>query len=215
MALELGDGVNLEFVWIEAIKSWVEKYEVTNEEFRRYAPDHNSGEFEGFPLDEPRQPVVNVSYNDAVAFAEWINLTAKLPAGYKCRLPDGSEWLTFAQCGDMRRYPWGNEWPPNYGNYHGQEGAGTSGKMADYNDGYPVTCPVEKSGKNPWGLYGIGGNVCEWTSEWYDKTHECRVLRGASWDSSDSDSLKCAYRGLSIPTVRLNTIGFRVLLSQH
>ena len=192
MALDLGDGVKMEFVWIDALECWVGKYVVTNREYRRFKPEHNSGAFEGYPLNGPRQPVVEVSCDDAVAFAEWVNRNAQLPAGCNCRLPDGKEWLTFARCGDGRTYPWGNEMPPRYGNYHGQEGAGSLDKIGKYNDGYPVTCPVEKSGKNEWGLYGVGGNVWQWTSEWYDNTHECRVLRGAAWDSSDSGYLECA-----------------------
>ena len=214
MALDLGDGVKMEFVWIDALKCWVEKYEVTNREYRRYNPEHNSGAFEGHPLDQPRQPVVEVSYDDAVAFADWVNRTAKLPAGCKCRLPDRKEWLTFAQCGDGRKYPWGNEMPPKYGNYHGEEGAGTWDNIDNYNDGHPVTCPVEESGKNEWGLYGVGGNVWQWTSERYDSARESRVLRGASWHSSHPDTLECEYRLGYDPSIRLAFIGFRLLLSR-
>ena len=211
MSVDLGQGVKMEFVWIEALKCWVGKYEVTNEEYRRFKKDHNSGVFGKLDLNGDRQPAVMVSYDDAVSFAEWINKTARVPQGYNARLPDGKEWPTFAQCGDGRKYPWGNEMPPKYGNYHGQEGAATWTRIPGYNDGFPVACPVEKSGKNDWGLYGVGGNVWEWTSELYGNG---RVLRGASWGLGSSVDLECTYRGDIDPSFRLSNFGFRLLLSR-
>ena len=41
----------------------------------------------------------------------------RLPYGMTYRLPGGDEWLKFAQCGDGRTYPWGDHWPPKFGNY--------------------------------------------------------------------------------------------------
>jgi len=214
MALDVGADVKMTFVWVPALRMWVGKYDVTNEEYRRFKHDHNSGEYDGHTLNEASQPAVEVSFNDAVRFADWVNRTAKLPIGYKCRLPGGTnEWLTFAQCGDGRKYPWGDEMPPKYGNYHGQEGAGLWDKIEDYNDRHPVTCRVEDSCKNEWGLYGIGGNVWQWTSESYESNSICRVLRGASWRDGGADVLECSYRLGYDPSLRLKFIGFRLLLS--
>ena len=193
--VDLGTGVKMEFVWIAALNGWVGKYEVTNEEYRRFKADHNSGEYNGHSLNSGRQPVVQVSYYGAVAFAERVNNTGKLPDGYKARLPDGKEWLTFAQCGDGRKYPWGNEWPPKYGNYADvttKKYFADWGVIDGYDDGEAVSCAVEKSGKNDWGLYGVGGNAWEWTSELFDSTSDFRGLRGASWDSDGQDYLSCS-----------------------
>jgi len=214
LAVDLGNDVKMEFVWVSALNGWVGKYEVTNEEYRRFKADHTSGDFQGQSLNGDRQPVVEVSYDDAVAFAAWINSRSVLPEGYKARLPDGKEWMTFAQCGDGREYPWGSEWPPpqGAGNYCGQETKGIAGSMIDgYNDGHPVTCDVGQSGINSWGLYGVGGNVWEWTSELYG-TAGARVLRGASWYYSLRGSLRCSCRIDFVPSFRISHFGFRLVV---
>jgi hypothetical protein len=148
LVLDLGSGVTMEFVWIAALKGWVESYEVTNQEYRRFKSDHNSGESGGQTLDGSRQPVVNVSYDDAVEFARWLTVTAagQIPEGHTVRLPDGDEWMTLAQCGDGREYSWGSEWPPKYGNYDDEKRRDV-GKLDGWTDGCPVTCLVELSGK--------------------------------------------------------------------
>ena len=150
--------IGMEFVWIGALDIWVGKYEVTNEEYRKFKPDHDSKSYETYSLNGDRQPVVYVNYEDATAYVKWLTererKAGRLPPGYCYRLPSDDEWTAFCQCGDNREYPWGNSMPPKYGNYN---------QMDDYNDGFPVTCPVEKSGKNDWGLYGVGGNACECT----------------------------------------------------
>lgn len=69
-SVDLGGGVVMEFIWIAALNAWVGKYEVTNGEFRRFRSGHNSGSFSGHSLNGDRQPVVQVSYEDAVAFAQ-------------------------------------------------------------------------------------------------------------------------------------------------
>jgi formylglycine-generating enzyme required for sulfatase activity/tRNA A-37 threonylcarbamoyl transferase component Bud32 len=191
LSVDLGGVVKLEMVWLAALKGWVGKYEVKNAEYRRFKAGHDSGTYEGRSLNGARQPVVQVSYDDAVAFAQWVQRTAgaQIPGGYTMRLPDGNEWMTFAQCGDGREYPWGNNWPPKSGqagNY-----ADTTAKRAfsgwsiidGYDDGFAVSCDVEKIWANPWGLYGVGGNVWEWTSE---SSGSSRVLRGASWSPHHS-----------------------------
>jgi formylglycine-generating enzyme required for sulfatase activity len=212
--LDVGGGVKMEFVWIEALKGWVGKYEVTNQEYRRFKKDHNSGTYENQGLNEDRQPVVNVSYNDAVEFAGWVNrqTSSSMPSGYRTRVPDGKEWLTFAQCGDGRTYPWGNDWPPKYGNYADSTAKRSFsgwGVIEGYDDESAVSCAVEKSGVNDWGLYGVGGNVWEWTSE---EEGSVRVLRGASWGNGRQDYLRCDSRSWYVPSARDVSVGFRLVV---
>ena len=209
-------GIGMEFVWIKALRSWVGKYEVTNGEYRKFKQDHRSGSFEGHSLDDDRQPAVCINYDDAAEYTKWLTereLNAgRLPAGCSYRLPTGNEWTAFCQCGDNREYPWGSTWPPKYGNYAGQESTCPGEKVKDYDDGFPVTCPVEMSGRNDWGLYGIGGNAWECTVK-SDSGLSFDAWRGASWSNGGS-FLMVPYRVEGFGTqYRTNNRGFRLVLA--
>ena len=73
-------------------------------------------------MNGDEQPAVLVSWFDAQAFCEWLNTYFRhsMPTGMRCRLPTHAEWITVARCGRQRRYPWGNDWPPQYGNHADQ-----------------------------------------------------------------------------------------------
>ena len=215
--VDLGGGETLDLVWIAALNLWVSKYEVTNDEFRVFRPAHNSGNSESESLDGPRQPVVMVSYDDAAAFCEWLTQrergAGRLSDGHRYRLPNGDEWTAFARCGTTREYPWGLAMPPTRGNYADESAKRTlhnfSG-IAGYSDGHVVTAPVEQSGVNEWGLYGIGGNAWEWTSE---SNGSMRVLRGASWQSYNPVTLRVEHRYPRASSTRFHAPhGFRVVL---
>ena len=216
-SVDLGGGVKMEFVWIGALNAWVGKYEVTNGEFRRFRSGHNSGEFtrnnRTLSLNGDRQPVVQVSYNDAVAFTQWLSGRSGVGEhGVRARLLTGDEWTAIARCGTNREFPWGDSWPPTRGNYSdltAREQLGFTG-IDGYRDGFGVTAPVDQSGRNEWGLYGVGGNVWEWTSE---QSGSSRVLRGASWSGYSRGLLRVEYRHSNDPSRRHITYGFRVLLS--
>ncbi len=59
-----------------------------------------------------------------------------------------------------------------------------------------------------------GGNVWEWCEDWYDDTHESRVLRGASWRTGKRDRLLSSRRLDGPPEARGSYVGFRVVLAQ-
>jgi hypothetical protein len=80
------------------------KYDVTNEQFRKFRPDHNSGKFEGLSLNDDKQPVVNVSWYEAVDFAKWLSQKT----GQTYRLPTEAEWEYAARAGAKTKYFWGN-----------------------------------------------------------------------------------------------------------
>jgi len=217
--VDLGGGVRMEFVWIKALKLWVGKYEVTNEQYRRKEPGHDSKQYKGNSLNGDRQPVVYVNFDDAKAYAQWLTeqerRSGSLPAGYRYRLPSEAEWMTFAQCGDGREYPWGNNWPPRSGqagNYSDSASAWRY-KIDGYNDGHPVTCDVEKSWANPWGLYGVGGNVWECCAK-DNSGGAFGAWRGASWDHYGQGTLRCACRYGNFPSYRDDYDGFRLVLSR-
>ena len=201
------------FVWVPALKLWVGKYEVTNGEYRKKDPNHNSKDFKGYTLNEDRQPVVRVNFNDAKTYAEWLT-ERDLDGldGLQYRVISEQKWQTCAQCGDGREYPWGNSMPPKYGNYSDSASAWEN-KIDGYTDGYAVTCLVEKSGANEWGLYGLGGNVWECcASDASDSSFG--ALRGASWYRNYPDYLRCATRNVIDGAYRSDDYGFRLVLSR-
>ncbi len=218
LSVPIGLGETLEFVWVERLGLWAGKFEITNRQYRRFRPQHSSGRYEGLTLDDPDQPVARVSWHDAVAFCEWLTTAfeGRIPEAMAFRLPTNREWTLIASCSDGRRYPWGGEWPPRYGNYSDSaareqlsEWRGISG----YNDGYAVACSVQNSGMNEWGIYGLGGNVWEWTWDWYGDGTRYKSRRGASWDFDQRESMEISWVGFDRPDARIHNVGFRVVVA--
>jgi serine/threonine protein kinase/formylglycine-generating enzyme required for sulfatase activity len=213
----------MEFVWIEDMNLWVGKYEVTNGEYRKKERTHSSKEFQGHSLNGDRQPVVYVNFDDAKAYAAWMTerdrASGVLPAGYRYRLPAEKEWETYAKAGKNWEYPWGNNWPPksgeagNYTDSKAKQSFSGWDVISGYTDGYAVTAPVEKSWANPWGLYGVGGNVWEMAAK--DATNSSfGAWRGASWCVSYQDFLRCSFRSVIVGSYRGSNFGFRLVLSR-
>jgi hypothetical protein len=218
LIVNIGLGETIVLEWISPLKLWVGKHEISNGQFRRFRPTHNSRFRENFTLDGNDQPVVYVSWQDAQDFCEWLNRTYRdrLPRGFEFRLPYAAEWTLLARCGENRKYPWGNRWPPTYGNLadltaHEKlvEWHGISG----YDDGFPVTCPVSLSGVSEWGLYGMAGNVWEWCADTYPGDARYKMRRGGSWDFDTEPNLRISAIGFDRPEVRDDTIGFRIVAS--
>lgn len=217
--------VGMEFVWVEQMNIWVGKYEVTNGEYRRKEPCHDSGWYTNpvHSLNGDRQPVVKVNWSDAVAYAAWLTererTAGRLPEGLRYRLPTEEEFMAFAQCGDGREYPWGSDWPPR---------SGQAGNYADatvkrafpgwtviggYDDGHKLTSDVQLGWANPWGLYGVGGNVSECCAIDTDTKQSFGAWRDASWESYREEHLHCAFRYDDGECKSSNQRGFRLVLS--
>jgi formylglycine-generating enzyme required for sulfatase activity len=239
--------LGMEFVWIEAMKCWVGKYEVTNAEWRKWKGKHEfeanlfltvqdtEGKERKFNLGDDRQPVVLLRYDNVVAYGRWLTekeeKAGRLPSGYEYRLPTGLEWTTLAQCGDDRDVPWGkmektgnvtkNSHPPadwNYRGYEWQPYARDSAFWYGHEDKFVASAPVEESGKNDWGLYGVGGNVSEWTCE--KMGNEMAVRGGGNyhggWANVDMDATRQVFgvsRKMWLPVSAGKDVGFRLLLA--
>jgi formylglycine-generating enzyme required for sulfatase activity len=206
------------FVWVPALRLWVGKYEVTNGEYRKMHPRHNSGSSAayGCTLNGDRQPVVSMKFEDAKAYAEWLTESDRGGIGMagRYRLPTQEEWLAIAQCGDGREYPWGGAMPPDFGNYPDltlRRMFGNDKVISGYDDKCVVTCAVELSGKNPLGLYGVGGNVWECCASDASSV-KFGGWRGSAWNCINFELLKCKESvtgGLS-----RDSCGFRLVLTR-
>lgn len=213
----MGRDRKMEFVWIPAVGLWVGKHEVTNTQFQRFMPTHESGSKTGISLDQDDCPVVRVSWDDAIAFCARMSTycSDQVWQGWHFRLPTDGEWTQIARCGDGRPFPWGESWPPLYGNYGIIElGKGLLGLGTRlYNDGYAATCPVQESGENDWGICGMGGNVWEWCLDWYSSSKRYKVRKGGGWGDIGEASLRIDAVGFDRPSAKYETIGFRVVMA--
>jgi len=177
--------------------------------------------------NEYNQPVIHVSYNDALAFCNWLNTKT----GQKYRLPTEAEWEYAAGNGSKHtKYSWGNSEP------FGKKGGNVADEAAKmkfsdwpvfngYDDGYIYTSPSGSFDSNEFGIYDMSGNVWEWCNDWYDcdyyanspysnpqgpSTGDMRAFRGGSWTLSPSDC-RVARRVPFWPSFRSNVLGFRLL----
>ena len=177
----------------------------------------------GFKQDDDH-PVVNVSWNDAVAFCDWLSKKS----GGKVRLPTEAQWEYAARGGKPGVFPWGND--PDDGAGWGNALDQTAKAQFDslntfsWRDGYVFTAPTGRFKANAFGVHDMFGNVLEWTSskvESYpyrstDGREEpggtaSRVLRGGCWYGNPA-YCRSAYRYGIRPGSRIFNVGFRVVL---
>jgi formylglycine-generating enzyme required for sulfatase activity len=174
-------------------------------------------------------PVVNVSWNDAVAFCKW--LSKKENKTY--RLPTEAEWEYACRAGTTTRYYSGDD-PETLAKVGNVADAAAKAKFPDWkctikaNDGYVFTAPVGKFEPNAFGLYDMHGNAWQWCADWYGADYYAkspaddptgpdsgvvRVLRGGSWGCGPYYTRSAERFGVG-PVIRVYNAGFRVARTQ-
>ncbi|HRX10994.1 MAG TPA: SUMF1/EgtB/PvdO family nonheme iron enzyme, partial [Draconibacterium sp.] len=163
------------------------------------------------PNAENDHPVTHVSWNDAVAFAQW--------AGK--RLPTEAEWEFAARSGknSANKFSWGNKVSEN-GKYFANTWQGTL-QAPETIDGYLFTSPVGAFGENQAGLTDMGGNVWQWCSDNYkaypgssariSEDSNIKVIRSGSFffDEYGDNSLTVSFRSMNSHETSLFNTGFR------
>ena len=207
------------------------KYEVTFDEYDRFAYDTGRRP----PFDRGwgggKRPVINISWEDATAYAKWLSEKT----GKSFRLPTEAEWEYAARAGTTTRRFWGDD--PNhacrYANVFDQANEAqlrTSEIVWNAHgcdDRYPHTAPVGSFKPNAFELCDMLGNVWEWMQDCWHETYndapsngsawlgengaECgrRVTRGGSW-LRDPRGVRSAFRGYTTTTYRSDVNGFRL-----
>ncbi|HEY3762557.1 MAG TPA: SUMF1/EgtB/PvdO family nonheme iron enzyme [Verrucomicrobiae bacterium] len=183
-------------------------------------------------------PVVNVSWNDAEHFCEWLTETeqkaGKISTNETYRLPTDAEWSYAVGIGGQETgatpkeksakladiYPWGTQFPPppragNFADKAALDYFTNWPNIAGYNDGYVTTSPAGSFTPNPYGLYDMAGNAMEWCADFYDEAHKQRVLRGGAWINCGPKTLLSSYREHVSPGRFSVATGFRCVLAEN
>lgn len=196
---------------------WMYRHEVTNEQFRRFRPSHDSGAFRGLSVNAERMPAVSLPWQSSQDYCDWAGV----------RLPTEAEWEYACRAGGVSLYTWGDD-ERAAGRWANVSDVTAKAKWADFDafksdDGLAVSAAVGAFPANGWGLQDMLGNVWEWCADWYAADYYARspaadprgpeqgkhrVLRGGSWFSGPKPT-RCAARFQYYPEDICPGRGFR------
>jgi len=186
-------------------------FPVTFAEYDRFADSFGRPNPDDQGWGRADRPVVNVSWEDAVTYANWLSRAT----GRTYRLPTDAEWEYAARAGTTNRFWWGDE-PGTARANCAQCGSLWSGEKS---------APIGRFPANPFGLYDMAGNVWQWVADcWHDKAEDfptdgtalnkegCgkRIIRGGAW-SFPPKEMRSANRWRDFPTRSSDDTGFRLV----
>lgn len=164
---------------------YVATTEVTNEQFRMFDSQHESGIVGRSTLNLEKAPVVNITWEQAARYCNWLStrdglqpayeerdgaLFLKRPAGTGYRLLSEAEWIWAGRGDSLSKFPWGQSMPPaaGAGNFADDSARPVVARViAGINDGHAATAPVGSFPANERGLHDFAGNVAEWVNDFY------------------------------------------------
>ena len=228
---------------------WMGELEVTNQQYNTIFPQHDSRYVDqqwkdhvvpGYPANKPEQPVIRVSYNDAMEYCKILSQKT----GRNITLPTEAQWEWACRGGSDEDFWFGNL-NADFGKKDNLADVTTnkfavSGvdpqpmspespwykyytflpKAANVDDGSLVQVGGKKYEANPFGLYCMHGNVAEWTRSDYvpypykenpKKVSEYKVVRGGSYIERPKYSTAYSRKGF-YPYQCVFNVGFRVII---
>ena len=228
---------------------WMGELEVTNQQYNTIFPQHDSRYVDqqwkdhvvpGYPANKPEQPVIRVSYNDAMEYCKILSQKT----GLNITLPTEAQWEWACRGGSDEDFWFGNL-NADFGKKDNLADVTTnkfavSGvdpqpmspespwykyytflpKAANVDDGSLVQVGGKKYEANPFGLYCMHGNVAEWTRSDYvpypykenpKKVSEYKVVRGGSYIERPKYSTAYSRKGF-YPYQCVFNVGFRVII---
>jgi len=203
------DDENQHQVTLSAFK--ISKYEITFEQYDAFCEATGREKPNDQGWGRGKHPVVNVSWEDANAFAEWMG----------CRLPTEAQWEYACRAGTTSPYYTGNCLDANMGNWCGKFPPPKGCKKGKF---MKKAMPVGSYPPNPWGLYDMHGNVEEWCNDWYKNSYPNepqtdpvgpgetynKVARDHGWNGM-VEYCRSANRNYHDPQTKEPGLGFRVV----
>lgn len=213
--------------WVEISTSFYLSVHLTTQaEWRAVMGDNPSKHSEN-----KMQPVENVSWYDCVSFVNKLNsdeyaleLRNFLGPQWVYSLPSESQWEYACRAGTQTTFFWGNEPSISNANYGRNYFSKGHNRKGENNTNIQTTSVVGAYKCNPWGMYDMSGNVCEWTNDFYVDYQSERqinpkgpesgiehVARGGSWKSLP-ENCRSACRFNFLSTYRGDNCGLRVAI---
>jgi formylglycine-generating enzyme required for sulfatase activity len=231
---------------------WMATTEITNEQLQKFMPAHDSQVIDqqwkdhiyaGYPANEPQMPAIRVSWEQAMAFTQWLSEKT----GKKVSLPTEAQWEWAARAGSDQPFYFGETGFEKYANLADRSIGlfavrGVNPKPVQeshrtplndfvprddsFDDGNMVPTGTAQYAPNPWGLYDMHGNVAEWMRSSYRPypysdadgrndllEDERKAVRGGSWRDKPNTAT-ASYRLMYAPYQKVYNVGFRVIIEE-